>query len=226
MRGEIISIDGVSGDGLISGDDGVRYSFAASASSTALHVGEKVDFVGSDGVASDIMGLKSATMSSASAPAYAPGFSFGSALFSFSGRLRRSHFWISWIIMVAVWWLTFWIPFVNLAVQLVLLWTNLATGAKRFHDMGKPGWLIAIPWVLLILAQVVFLATIGISAITDPQAFESEDPSTVLALLGPGLMLCLIAVPVSLAFWLWLGVGDSQPGRNKYGPNPKDPAQT
>lgn len=225
MRGEVLSLDD-GGSGLISGDDGARYSFGASDVSGSVQVRDRVDFVGTDGVATDIMVLAGSSPRpsdglSATDTSGPKGFDFGSALFSFSGRLRRSHFWISWIIMVAVWWLTFFIPFVNLAAQLGLLWTNLAVGAKRFHDMGKPGWLIAIPWVLLILTQIALFASIGVSAMNNPEVLESEDPAAIMAMMGPALFASLIAVPVSLAFWLWLGIADSQPGSNKYGPNPK-----
>ena len=42
-----------------------------------------------------------------------------------------------------------------------------------------------------------------------------------MALLGPALGALSLTWLVGLAFWLWLGVADSQPGANKYGPYPK-----
>ena len=227
MRGEVISVDSFSGDGLITGEDGGRYTFAASSTRAALRIGDKVDFVGTNGVATDIIALSAAGQGFGvndygySRPA--PGYNFLSAVFSFNGRLRRSHFWISWAIMCATWWFTFWVPFLNIIFFFVLLWTNLAVGAKRFHDMGKTGWLIAIPWVLLIGAQIAAIAVVGVAAITNPQAFESEDPAAMMALMGSVGLFALVALPVSIGFWLWLGIADSQPGGNKYGPNPKNP---
>jgi uncharacterized membrane protein YhaH (DUF805 family) len=229
MRGEVISVDSFSGDGLITGEDGGRYTFTASSTRAALRTGDKVDFVGTDGVATDIIALSKPTSGLGvadygySQPGAGTGYNFLSAVFSFNGRLRRSHFWISWAIMCATWWVTFWIPLVNIIFQIVLLWSNLAVGAKRFHDMGKTGWLIAIPWVLLIGAQIAAIAVIGVAAISNPQAFENEDPAAIMGLMGSLGIFALIALPVSLGFWLWLGIADSQPGRNKYGPNPKNP---
>ena len=229
MRGEVISIDSLSGDGLISGDDGQRYLFLSSASRSVLRVGDKVDFAPSEGAATDIMVL--ASLSSAGvgvAGGYASsytrtGYNFLTAVLSFNGRLRRSHFWITWGILCGVWWLTFWVPVLNVIAFFVLLWANLAVGAKRFHDMGKTGWLIAIPWALLIGAQIAAVAVIGVAAINDPQAFESDNPAAIMGAMGFLGLFAIVVLPVSWGFWLWLGIADSQPGRNIYGPNPKNP---
>lgn len=229
MRGEVISVDSLSGDGLISGDDGQRYPFVSAASRSILRVGDKVDFAQVDGAAADIMVLTSLSSAGVGVtggytqPYAGASYNFLTAVFSFNGRLRRSHFWISWAILCAIWWVTFWMPVLNVIFYFVLLWANLAVGAKRFHDMGKTGWLIAIPWVLLIGVQIAAVAVIGVAAINDPQAFESENPAALMSLLGTIGLFLAVAVPVSLGFWLWLGIADSQPGRNAHGPNPKNP---
>lgn len=57
MRGEILSVDGISGDGLISGEDGVRYSFIASASRMAVYPGNQVEFEAANEVATRIVNL-------------------------------------------------------------------------------------------------------------------------------------------------------------------------
>lgn len=101
MRGEVINIDPLSGDGLISGDDGQRYSFVSTASRSVLRVGDKVDFAQADGTATDIMVLTSAASAGVGvAGGYTPqgssgAYDFAWAMFKFDGRLRRSHFWIS-----------------------------------------------------------------------------------------------------------------------------------
>ena len=53
MRGEILTYDDTIGSGLISGDDGVRYTFARSslAQLRPLRPGLRVDFVPADGTA-------------------------------------------------------------------------------------------------------------------------------------------------------------------------------
>lgn len=73
MRGEILSVDGLSGDGLISGDDGVRYPFPASAVRRAVQPGDKVDFVPVDGAATDVIPIPSGA---AATPAGAPAMQY------------------------------------------------------------------------------------------------------------------------------------------------------
>lgn len=70
MRGEILNVDGLSGAGLISGDDGVRYAFTANAARQSVRAGDRVDFVIIDGAATEIMKLGGShgTASSASSP--------------------------------------------------------------------------------------------------------------------------------------------------------------
>lgn len=68
MRGEILSVDGLSGDGLISGDDGARYAFVGSAARQSVQAGDRVDFVVADGVATEVMKLAGARETASSAP--------------------------------------------------------------------------------------------------------------------------------------------------------------
>ena len=73
------------------------------------------------------------------------GFDFKTALFSFEGRLRRSHFWIGWLICLGIGVVAGWIPLIGFIISLGLIWPNLAITVKRLHDMGLTGWLAASP---------------------------------------------------------------------------------
>jgi uncharacterized membrane protein YhaH (DUF805 family) len=230
MRGEVITVDGLTGDGSISGEDGARYSFAAASSRVSLMTGDRVDFVPLDGVATEIMVMTSSVRPAVSpsigrAPVrpYDAAYNFGWAMFAFDGRLRRSHFWISWAILFGVGIVTNFIPFFGTLISLALLWPHIAIGVKRFHDMGRSGWWITAPWGVWIVAFIGMFMTIGISGFTNPEVFDSEDPATMFGVMGPAIVFMLLAWLVSLGFWLWLGIADSQPGRNKYGRNPKHP---
>ncbi len=127
---------------------------------------------------------------------------------------------MAWGILFVVGLLLNLIPLVGL-ISIVLLWPHLAIGAKRFHDMGKSGWLIAIPYVVMVGGWIYAGAAIGFSAISNRSAIEDGDPTAIMALLGPAMGALSLTCLVGLAFWLWLGVADSQPGANKYGANPK-----
>lgn len=231
MRGEILSYDDVSGTGLISGDDSIRYGFSRSAIQPGgvIRAGARVDFVPEGLEATQIMvlaGDPAAAFGQAAGSSYVArdtggGYDFKSAFFSFKGRLRRQHFWISWAILVGLGIVSNFIPTISFFIGLVLTVGHLAIGFKRFHDMGKPGWLVVIPWVLWYAALGLMVAAFGLSVLFDPNAMQSMDPEVLLATGGASFALMFLAMLVSLGFWLWLGIGDSQKGDNKYGPNPK-----
>jgi uncharacterized membrane protein YhaH (DUF805 family) len=224
MRGEIISVDASTGGGLISGDDGSRYAFTAAATRGAVRTGNRVDFLGLDGVANDVVPLALSAPSYASASSGAA-YDFGRAMFSFNGRLRRSHFWISWAILFTVGLLLSWIPFLGVVVSLALIWPHLAIGTKRLHDMGRSGWLIAIPWVAMLVGWIVMVAMIGVAAVTDPMQFENAQSDYAINTIGAAFVVLGLSWLLAVGFWLWIGITDSRPGRNRFGPNPKYPAQ-
>lgn len=226
MRGQILSFDDASGAGLISGDDGIRYSFdrGAVSSTAAITSGLRVDFVPVAGEATDIMLLAAAPASAA--PSATPGvpvdgFDFQTALFSFEGRMRRSHFWVSWLICLGVGVVAGWIPFLGIVLSIGLIWPNLAITVKRLHDMGHTGWLAAIPFVANLIGTIFFFATAGVAFYANYAAMENENPAAILALLGPMLGIIGILALVNLGFLLWIGLTNGQRGDNRFGPNLK-----
>ena len=111
--------------------------------------------------------------------------------FTFSGRASRPEYW---------WWILFtlligWIPFASL----VTLIPSLAVTSRRFHDIGKSGWLQIIPWAILAVAFV--------SAGVGDAGF--------LFVIG---MIAACASFVVLIVWL---VRKGDEGPNKYGPDPR-----
>ena len=231
MRGEILSYDDVSGTGLISGDDSIRYGFARSAiqAGGVIRAGARVDFVPEGLEATQIMvlaGDPAAAFGQAASSAYVArdtggGYDFVSAMFSFNGRLRRQHFWISWLILLGAGVVLGWIPLLGTILSLAMIWPNIAIVVKRLHDMGKTGWFAVVPWVANIVGFIMIISAVGMSIITNPQAFESEDPSVVLSMLGSMMGGLAVMFLVNIAFLLWIGITDSQRGDNKFGPNPK-----
>ncbi|MFK0298435.1 DUF805 domain-containing protein [Brevundimonas sp. NPDC090276] len=231
MRGEILSYDDVSGTGLISGDDSIRYGFARSAiqAGGTIRAGARVDFVPEGLEATQIMVLAGdpaaafgvAANSAFTARDTGGGYDFTSALFSFNGRLRRQHFWISWLILLGAGVVLGWIPFLGIILSLAMIWPNIAIVVKRLHDMGKSGWFVVIPWVANLVGFFMIISAVGMAIFTNPQAFESEDPSVALSMLGSMMGGLSIMFLVNIAFLLWIGISDSQRGDNKFGPNPK-----
>jgi uncharacterized membrane protein YhaH (DUF805 family) len=227
MRGQIITVDGASGDGLISGDDGLRYTFAAGASRSSVRIGDKVDFIGTDGVASDIMilggGRPYGAMPASARPA--GGIDWSALFWSMDGRIRRSHFWAAWGILFAANLLLGWIPLIGFLVSLALIWPSIAIQTKRLHDMGKTGWFQLLPYAAWIVAIIVAVSAIGFSAVSNPEGFENGDPSAVFSALGPLAIAFVLVLLGSIGYLIWIGATEGQPGRNRFGPNPKYPVQ-
>lgn len=78
------------------------------------------------------------------------------ALFSFRGRIRRSHYWYAQLALVLAMWLVLMASYTLLleyytpyrdeaeylayAFLLPFLWPYIATMVKRLHDHGRSGW--------------------------------------------------------------------------------------
>ncbi|WP_029415781.1 DUF805 domain-containing protein [Brevundimonas bacteroides] len=225
MRGQILSFDDASGAGLISGDDGIRYSFVREAISPPASItpGLRVDFVPVSGEATNIMLLAAAP--TPSGPSATPGvpvetFNFQHVLFSFNGRIRRQHFWIGWLICLGAGVVLGWIPLLGTLLSIALIWPNLAISVKRLHDMGHTGWLVAIPWIAGIAGVVAAGMSVGFAALTSGY-IDNEDPAAVLAVIGPMFGILAIVALIQLGFLLWIGISEGQRGANRFGPNPK-----
>jgi len=225
MRGEILGFDDGAGAGWISGDDGLRYAFdrASVTPPSAIRPGLRVDFVPQDDRATQVMLLASAMAGSPAAVGVTPNGSidFQSLLFSFNGRTRRSHFWIAWLLIFAASIVLGLIPILGFLVSIALIWPNLAITVKRLHDMGRSGWLAAIPYAVSIIGGIVAFSMIGVGAVMNANALDNEDPAAILAVFGPAMGIFSIMTLVGLGFLLWIGLTDSRPGDNAYGPNPK-----
>ena len=231
MRGEILSYDDATGTGLISGDDSIRYGFARSAiqAGGVIRPGARVDFA-AEGVEATLVTVlaadPAAAFGAAAASSYVArdtggGYDIKSAMLSFKGRLRRQHFWISWLILLGAGVVLGWIPILGTLLSIAMIWPNVAITVKRLHDMGKSGWFVVIPWVATIIGFIMIIGAVGTAIFTNPQAFESEDPSVALSMLGSMMGGFAVMGLVGLAFLLWIGITDSQRGDNKFGPNPK-----
>ncbi|MBB5746892.1 DUF805 domain-containing protein [Brevundimonas variabilis] len=230
MRGIILDFDPVASTGRISGDDGNRYGFVSASlqAGATVRSGQKVDFVADGDSATQIVTLVD-TPSPSRAEVFGnrsgaePAYDFRTALFAFNGRLRRQHFWISWLILLGVGAVANFIPILGVLISIGLIWPNLAITVTRLHDMGRSGWLAAIPYAVSIVGMIVAVSMMGLSIFTNYDALEREDPAAIFALVGPIFGVIGLVTLISLGFLLWIGVTESQPGENRFGPNPKHP---
>lgn len=223
MRGEILTYDDGPGAGLISGDDGVRYAFTRSdlQQLTPLRTGTKVDFVAADGAATQIFVIAQPQTQSSG---YVPGVAGSGATFNWrglfldaSGRVGQRDYWIGIGILFAANLVLSWIPLIGVVVSLAATYAGICVSSKRLHDMGRSGWLAAIPFGIYVAATVLsavsFLGAMGATAYNNHMG--------ILAGFGMLGLLWTLAVILNIAFVIWLGVTAGQPEDNVYGPVPQ-----
>ena len=118
----------------------------------------------------------------------------GNLLFSFSGRISRSAFWVSLCILFPVGTLLGFAPFVTEAGGLIKgiiwtfyagwfilsIWISLAVYAKRWHDCGRSGWM-SLVLLLPIVGLLWFFGSLGfVRGTTGPNTY-GDDPLTTPA---------------------------------------------
>jgi len=141
---------------------------------------------------------------------------------TFSGRARRPEYW----------WFALFTALVGSAASLIdaalagqwgaagpvwaigglaLLLPNLAVTWRRLHDVGRSGWLFFLPYFAVLITAFL---TLAMSASMEWQTGATPVVFQVLAALGG-----LAVLASSTLVFVWL-VSRSQPGPNRFGPEP------
>jgi uncharacterized membrane protein YhaH (DUF805 family) len=212
MRGEILQFDEASGSGLISGDDGERYSlsFRDLISPTRLFTGQSVDFLPRDGIATEVVVrqtahaafARSSGVESEGPAEFSPWGYFMKSMRMYvdgNGRARRSEYW----------WFIFFQSLILLP-PVFLGFFFFVLGGDSYDD-----GLEIIGSLFLVLAGIVWLGFILPSICVTVRRFHDVGLSGWLVLLGVipyvgGLITFIITLL------------PSQADRNVYGPNPKN----
>ncbi len=101
---------------------------------------------------------------------------------------------------------------VALFYSLILLPAALAAGWRRMHDSGRSGLYLLYPLVAIVGFSGLYATIEGIGL-----GGENLGNWGVIAILIDGAAVAMVLAPL-LVFW-WL-TRPSQPGPNRYGPNP------
>ncbi|MFZ0270170.1 DUF805 domain-containing protein [Caulobacter sp.] len=146
-----------------------------------------------------------------------------SLFFSAEGRIGRQAFWIGWLMLLGAQVVAGWIPLLGQAIGLVAIFAWVCLCAKRLHDMGRSGWWQVLPILLGPVLIIGSAISIGFGAIL---AEVTNGDAGWAALAGVGGLFVSIAIAfVSvIAFTLWVGITQGQPGENRYGEPPLTPA--
>jgi len=139
--------------------------------------------------------------------------------FTSDGRISRQQFWIGALILLGAGVVAGWIPLVNVVAFFVSLYVWACLYAKRLHDMGKSGWLTAIPVGLFILASMLAAGIVGGLAASGAFNTHNVTPAAVMGVGLTGVLFGLVML-IAIAFALWVGLTPGEPGANRYGAPP------
>lgn len=135
--------------------------------------------------------------------------------FSPEGRIGRQAYWIGWLVLLGVNSLLGW----TVIAPLVALYCWICISAKRFHDMGKSGWLAAIPIGVGVAACFSLFPIIGAAIFAAGSgADDNATAAAVLSAVGGSMLVLVAAFFVGLGFLIWQGVAEGEAGDNRYGP--------
>ena len=143
---------------------------------------------------------------------------------SANGRIGQKDFWIGILILFVVNVIASLIPTIGQIISLLLIYPAVCVTSKRLHDMGKTGWLAAIPYGLTAVAMVPLIfagfaaMAAGGASVAGSAAGVTAGAGAALGLLAIAGMLMMIAGLVCLAFLLWVGLSKGDAGTNQYGP--------
>jgi len=146
--------------------------------------------------------------------------------FSPDGRIGRSAFWIGWLVLLGVNVVLGWIPLIGWALSLVTIYCNVCVVSKRLHDMGRSAFLQVWP---IVLCSALCIGALGLAAgpaimAGISNADDAAITAAVMAGVGGMLLAFLAAFVIGFGFLLWVGISNGEPGENRYGPAPRQPA--
>jgi uncharacterized membrane protein YhaH (DUF805 family) len=209
MRGEVI--DYAAGSGLISGEDGARYTFTDEqlARREGLAVGSKVDFVPEGGIATQIYPLAAAGRSFESTNEDLSVWEYFRKCMRLyangEGRARRKEYW-SFVLFSAL---------LSTAAAIVLMipLTMLAVALESTGD-GAMGTMSPVHWLIILSVLAIIIVFMIPSYAVLARRLHDVGMSGWFALIS------LIPYLGGL-FVLVIALIPSQEGANAYGPYPK-----
>jgi uncharacterized membrane protein YhaH (DUF805 family) len=139
------------------------------------------------------------------------------SLFSFRGRIGRGRFIAVQLALIALWlvsWLEVSLPpsweALRAAITVTMIWINLATTARRLHDLNANGWWAIAVFAVNRLSYLYYGLLLGLSFGVDISIAEE----LLLALMAAALSLLQTGIIIALVFV------SGTDGPNRYGPDP------
>lgn len=180
MKGKILHYDYASNEGIISSNDGSRYSFKKNDVISVNHIqkGMEVEFLSEGNSAKDIYLTDSTELSNDEGTPFYEEQKYGfKELFCAKGCYTRWQYWKVTLLTFTVWmFFGLYIVMSNtdsneiadetvvvtgaffMFVLLPLIYINIVTSIKRFHDTNRSGWfylLVLIPYLGSLILMIM-----------------------------------------------------------------------
>lgn len=155
--------------------------------------------------------------------------------FDFQGRSRRSEYWL-WFLFQVIVSIVFSAlkpvigniaEILNGIFSLAVFIPSLAVGVRRFHDINRTGWWILFPFVVFVVALIVFFSINGSSFMANMQSLSTMGPNptpdqamAMMTALAPMAWVFLVWFAAALVTFVF-NVLDGTPGHNRFGADPK-----
>lgn len=131
----------------------------------------------------------------------------------FSGRTPRTEYWVFAGFLFLAQILSFLIaPLVAGVFLLASAVPGFAAAARRLHDAGRSGWWLLLPGVVIPGWLLIWIGSAAAAMAVRVDTLDNE-----IYLLSA--TLAALVVVCAMLFFL---IAPSQPGPNKYGPNPNE----
>lgn len=208
MRGKVLLAAKQGQAGLISGDDGARYTFhLTDVAGGAPAEGRDVDFQVSGSEARGIFAIGGQANNGGAIKSR----NWVEFYMSPSGRISRREYWLlGFLPIMGVSLVLGWIPIIGQILGLITTWSlSIALAFKRFHDRGMSGWWTMLPSVPGIIGLVMVIS-----------AFFSSSYGPDQGVLGAGVTLMVIAFLIQIGFLIGVFCQRGVEGPNVYGPDP------
>ena len=115
--------------------------------------------------------------------------------FTFSGRARRSEYWL-WVLFTNLVQL---IPLIGGVIALAALIPSIAVTSRRLHDIGKTGWWQLLFWIISIIAWSASISFLFVGLM----ASEEGDSSGFLFLLsGVALVVAIAVIAIAIKWFV------------------------
>lgn len=147
----------------------------------------------------------------------------GNLLFNPNGRIDQQNYWVGVLIIISGNIILAMLPLIGVLIWLGLIYVGICVYGKRLHDTGRSAWVHAVPWALNIVLFVAGLIVAGGAMITAIMAAGPDGNVSPFSIIAAGSSFFIISglgTLVWLAYTIWLGIQQSQPGDNQYGPQP------